>query len=45
MKFTKLAIFSALIVGSMAINGSIKKQLSERSHNNLAEVAAEVETE
>jgi len=45
MKFSKLAIFAALIVGSMAINGSIKNKLSERSHNNLVETAAEAEVE
>jgi hypothetical protein len=39
----KIALFSALIVGSLAHNGSIKQRLSEKARKNLVEVAVDVE--
>jgi len=37
----KLAVFSALILGTMALNGSIKQKLVENAQKNLVEVDAE----
>jgi hypothetical protein len=37
----KLAVFSALLVGAFAVNGSIKQKLAEKAHKNLVEVEAE----
>jgi hypothetical protein len=46
MKFTiKLALFSALIYATMAVNGPIKNKLSEANNKRLVEIASECETE
>jgi hypothetical protein len=37
----KLAIFSAIVVGTLAVNGSIKQKLAEKAHNTLVEVESE----
>ena len=37
----KLAIFSAIVVGALAVNGSIKQKLAEKAHKNLVEVEVE----
>jgi len=37
----KVTVLSALVLGSMALNGSIKQKLSEQGRKNLAEVAVE----
>ena len=39
----KLAIFSAIVVGALAVNGSIKQKLAEKAHKNLVEVEVESE--
>jgi hypothetical protein len=43
MKFIKIAVLSAFIVGSFAANGAIKSRLNELSKKNLVEMAVEAE--
>ena len=43
MKFIKIAVLSAFIVGSFAANGAIKSRLNELSKRNLVEITAEVD--
>jgi hypothetical protein len=39
----KLAVFSALILGTMALNGSIKQKLVENAQRNLVETESSTE--